>query len=210
MHNVSVASTLLLNRTYLFIRIKFRKLFIYSSLPSCKDFQLEFDCVFFNNSYFNLEFGWDSKYLTANDVNNLSPCSTVYTYSVNSGNIRKGVLATGLSTTNLTNYIGSAAPTSNSYANCSRIFYARVKSEMVTDVSSTNDQFNYFRQKLHIKLIRKGKEFKSYMNDILVHRYIDSNLETDAGGYFAISKTVISNANLSAKFGIANVVLKHN
>ena len=176
-------------------------------LPSCKDFSMEFDCVFLSTCFFNIEFGWDNKYLTANDVTNMSACASVYSVSINNSLVCRGVNANGYGTTA---FVGGNLSDSITigYPDYSNLYRSQIVGKLAFD--SINRAWNYYGHKQHIKITRYGKFIKIYMNNALVHKIVSSTIETDAGGYFALSLRLSSSAdNNNAKFGIANMVLKY-
>lgn len=156
------------------------------SLPAVKDFEVEFDMV--ESSYSNvptLWFGFKKLPETVEEFTNENVCQP-YTYGIQ---FRLGFGKTArVDNTSVSYY----------YNGC---FFTREVN--MNQLYSDNGGFYYY-EKIHIRIVRQGRVFKRYMNEILTAQAELDEIQHCPGGFLGIE------LHQSSTVGITNFVLKYD
>lgn len=156
------------------------------SLPAVKDFEVEFDMV--ESSYSNvptLWFGFKKLPETVEEFTNENVCQP-YTYGVH---FRLGFGKTArVDNTSVSSYDNGC-------------FFTR-KVDMDQLYSDTGGFYYY--EKIHIRIVRQGRVFKRYMNEILTAQAEFDEIQHCPGGFLGIE------LHKSYTVGITNFVLKYD
>lgn len=165
--------------------IRYRNL-VLLSLPAVKDFEVEFDMV--ASSYSEaptLWFGFKKLPETVEEFTNENVCQP-YTYGVH---FRLGFGKTArVDDTSVSYY----------YNGC---FFTR---EVDIDQLYSNTGGFYYYEKIHIRIVRQGRVFKRYMNEILTAQAELDEIQHCPGGFLGIE------LHKSYTVGITNFVLKYD
>lgn len=156
------------------------------SLPAVKDFEVEFDMV--SSSYSEtptLWFGFKKLPETVEEFTNENVCQP-YTYGVH---FRLGFGKTArVDNTSVSYY----------YNGC---FFTR---EADIDQLYSNTGGFYYYEKIHIRIVRQGRVFKRYVNEILTAQAECDEIQHCPGGFLGIE------LHQSYTVGITNFVLKYD
>ena len=155
------------------------------SLPAVKDFEVEFDMVESSEYTPGLWFGFKKLPETVEEFTNENVCQP-YTYAVN--------FKSGFGKTARVN----APASSYFYRDC---FFTREPE--INQLYSDNGGFYYY-EKIHIRIVRQGRVFKRYMNEILTAQGECDEIQHCPGGFLGIE---LHNSNT---VGITNFVLKYD
>lgn len=156
------------------------------SLPAVKDFEVEFDMV--ESSYSNvptLWFGFKKIPETVEEFTNENVCQP-YTYGIQ---FRLGFGKTA-----------RVDNTSVSYYDKGCFFTREVD---MNQLYSNTGGFYYY-EKIHIRIVRQGRVFKRYMNEILTAQAECDEIQHCPGGFLGIE------LHQSYTVGITNFVLKYD
>ena len=158
------------------------------SLPAVKDFEVEFDMVANATNNATLWFGFKKIPETVEEFTNANVCQP-YTHGVH---FRGGFYKT--------------ARVDGSGTNLSRSGYVENYYTRYPDFNqlySDNGAFYYY-EKIHIRIVRQGRVFKKYMNEILTAQAECDEIQHCPGGFLGIE---LHNSNT---VGITNFVLKYD
>ena len=158
------------------------------SLPAVKDFEVEFDMVASATNNATLWFGFKKIPETVEEFTNANVCQP-YTHGVH---FRGGFYKT--------------ARVDGSGTNLSRSGYVENYYTRYPDFNqlySDNGAFYYY-EKIHIRIVRQGRVFKKYMNEILTAQAECDEIQHCPGGFLGIE---LHNSNT---VGITNFVLKYD
>ena len=159
------------------------------SLPAVKDFEVEFDMVANSTNNVTLWFGFKKIPETVEEFTNANVCQP-YTHGVHfRGGFYKTARVDG-SGTNLYYYSG----------NIDCYFY---RAPDLNQLYSDKGAFYYY-EKIHIRIVRQGRVFKKYMNEILTAQAECDEIQHCPGGFLGIE---LHNSNA---VGITNFVLKYD
>ena len=164
--------------------IRYRNL-VLLSLPAVKDFEVEFDMVESSEYTPGLWFGFKKLPETVEEFTNENVCQP-YTYAVN---FRSGFGKTARVNAPAYSYF---------YRDC---FF--VREPEINQLYSNNGGFYYY-EKIHIRIVRQGRVFKRYMNEILTAQAELDEIQHCPGGFLGIE---LQEANT---VGITNFVLKYD
>lgn len=156
------------------------------SLPAVKDFEVEFDMV--ESSYSNvptLWFGFKKIPETVEEFTNENVCQP-YTYGIQ---FRLGFGKTARVDNTSVSYF---------YQGC---FFTREAD--INQLYSDKGGFYYF-EKIHIRIVRQGRVFKRYVNEILTAQAELDEIQHCPGGFLGIE------LHQSYTVGITNFVLKYD
>lgn len=155
------------------------------SLPAVKDFEVEFDMVTNSSKDATLWFGFKKLPETVEEFTNENVCQP-YTYGVH---FRLWFEKTAR----------VDSPSGSQYYN--GCFFAREAG--INQLYSNNGGFYYY-EKIHIRIVRQGRVFKRYMNEILTAQAEFDEIQHCPGGFLGIE------LQESYTVGITNFVLKYD
>ena len=162
------------------------------SLPAVKDFEVEFDMSASSTNNATLWFGFKKIPETVEEFTNANVCQP-YTHGVH---FREGFYKTAKvdgSGTNLYYYSGNI--------DC---YFFRTPSYSQLFYESSGTQHFYYYEKIHIRIVRQGRVFKRYMNEILTAQAECDEIQHCPGGFLGIE------LHQSYTVGITNFVLKYD
>ena len=157
------------------------------SLPAVKDFEVEFDMVASSYSDFpTLWFGFKKLPETVEEFTNENVCQP-YTYGIH---FKLGFGKTA-----------RVDNTSVSYYTDGCFF---IREAGVNQLYSSDDGGFYYYEKIHIRIVRQGRVFKRYWNEILSAQAEFDEIQHCPGGFLGIE------LHKSTTVGITNFVLKYD
>lgn len=164
--------------------IRYRNL-VLLSLPAVKDFEVEFDMVASSTNNATFWFGFKKLPETVEEFTNENVCQP-YTYGVNfRGGFGKTARVNNVSV-------------SSYHDGC---FFVR---EAEDNQLYANSGGFYYYEKIHIRIVRQGRVFKRYMNEILAAQAEFDEIQHCPGGFLGIE------LHQSYTVGITNFVLKYD
>lgn len=155
------------------------------SLPAVKDFEVEFDMAASSTNNATLWFGFKKIPETVEEFTNENVCQP-YTYGIQ---FRLGFGKTARVDNTSVSYF---------HQGC---FFTREAD--INQLYSDKGGFYYF-EKIHIRIVRQGRVFKKYMNEILTAQAELDEIQHCPGGFLGIE---LHNSNV---VGITNFVLKYD
>lgn len=158
------------------------------SLPAVKDFEVEFDMVESSTNNVTLWFGFKKIPETVEEFTNENVCQP-YTHGVH---FRAGFYKTAKV---------DGAGTSLSRSGYVENYYCRTPE---LDQLYSDYKGFYYYEKIHIRIVRQGRVFKKYMNEILTAQAECDEIQHCPGGFLGIE---LHNSNT---VGITNFVLKYD
>lgn len=158
------------------------------SLPAVKDFEVEFDMVASSTNNATLWFGFKKLPETVEEFTNANICQP-YTHGAHfRGCFYKTARVDG-------------SGTGLSYSGNIDCYFYRTPG--FSQLYSDNGGFYYY-EKIHIRIVRQGRVFKRYMNEILTAQAECDEIQHCPGGFLGIE---LHNSNV---VGITNFVLKYD
>ena len=162
------------------------------SLPAVKDFEVEFDMVASGTNNVTLWFGFKKIPETVEEFTNANVCQP-YTHGVHfRGGFYKTAKVDGS---------GTSSGYSSGDINC---YFYRTPGYSQLVYESSGTQHFYYYEKIHIRIVRQGRVFKKYMNEILTAQAECDEIQHCQGGFLGIE---LHNSNV---VGITNFVLKYD
>ena len=155
------------------------------SLPAVKDFEVEFDMVASSSYNATLWFGFKKLPETVEEFTNENVCQP-YTYGIH---FRLG--------------FGENARVDNRSASYHYNGCWFTREADMSQLYSNNGGFYYY-EKIHIRIVRQGRVFKRYMNEILTAQAEFDEIQHCPGGFLGIE------LQESYTVGITNFVLKYD